>query len=37
MRVRVPNNVGRAGQTDLTLLSFASAIKINVGVVGSKV
>ena len=37
MRVRGPNNVGRAGQTDLTLLSFASAIKINVGVVGSKV
>ena len=36
MRVRGPNNVGRAGQTDLTLLSFASAIKRNVGVVVQK-
>ena len=40
MRVRSPNNIGRAVQTDPTLLRYASAItgtKEMFGVAGSKV
>ena len=41
MRVRAPNNVGRAVQTDRTLLRYASAIteqqQKKLGVVGVKV